>query len=91
MNAKVYQEIEQFIVSARMTNEMEFDRMLDGFLVGRITEDKKDEFCEALAAFHADRIQQFIAVEERLAELRQMRRVEKSVKEKPADMFEMEY
>ena len=70
MNAKYYKEIEQMIVSARNMNDAEFDLMADKCLAG-ISEEKRDEFCEALAVFHIDRIHQYMGINRELAMLKQ--------------------
>ena len=75
MNTKMYQEIEQMIVSARGMNEDEFDRMADERF-SRISEEEKDEYCQALAAFHADRICQYMEVNKEIAVLQKLNGVE---------------
>ena len=70
MNTEYYKEIEQMIVSARSMNGAEFDMMADKCLAG-ISEEEKDEFCEALAAFHVDRIHRYMDINRELAMLKQ--------------------
>jgi len=83
MNTVVRKEVEEMIVSGRRKTEEEFDRILDEYLQGKTKQDK-GEINEALADFFADRIRQFVEVENKLAKLRQTNGVEKSV-----NIFEM--
>jgi uncharacterized protein YaaW (UPF0174 family) len=85
MNTKYYKEIEQMIVSARNMNDAELDRMVDQCLA-EISEEDKNEFCEALAAFHVDRIHKYMEVNNELTKLRQP-----NVRKETVNKFEMAY
>jgi hypothetical protein len=85
MNTKYYQDIEQMIVSAREMNEVDFDAVANKYL-NRISAEEKDAFCEALAAFHGDRIRQFMNVNHELDTLSQLEMTKETV-----NMFEMAF
>ena len=78
MNTVVRKEIEDFIVSGRRKSEEEFDCMLDNYFQDKTGKDK-DEIGEALSDFFSDRLHKLIAVENRLAIIRQSNEVKESV------------
>ena len=83
MNIKYYKDIEQMIVAARYMNEADFDRMTNKYLTG-ISEEEKDVFCQALAIFHINRINQYMDVNKELARLTQSGMTKENV-----NLFEM--